>query len=282
MRRAARRRLLITGATGFIGSHVARLARERGWETHVDRVNLLDAGESEELIQRILPTHLIHLAWFVEPAAYWTSPANAHWADASARLFRTFARFGGERLVGVGTSAEYDWSGSGLLIEGTTPLAPATPYGESKLRLAREAEALGISQAWGRLFLVYGPGEPAMRFVPKAIRAGLSGGTVPCVDPASRDFIYVEDAASALLALAASDVQGPVNIGSGEAIALRDVAERIGAKAELIHVASEPPLIVADTTRLREEVGFTSRFSLAQGLDASIAWWRQRVSAGTA
>ncbi len=280
--RPAMRRLLITGATGFIGSHLTTLARNGEWEIHVDRVNLLDPEDGERLIERIRPTHLIHLAWFVEPSTYWTSPANARWADASAQLFRAFARHGGQRLVGVGTSAEYDWSGNGVLVEGTTPLAPATLYGASKKRLSEEAATLGISQAWARLFLVYGPGEPVTRFVPKAIHASLTGGTVPCVEPAARDFIYAEDAAAALLALAASDVQGPVNIGSGEPTALRDVAQRIGANVDLIHVASEPPLVVADTKRLRDEVGFAPRFSLAQGLDASIAWWRERVSADTA
>jgi len=224
----------------------------------------------------------VHLAWYVEPAAYWTSPANVEWADAGAHLFRAFARHGGERLVGAGTSAEYDWSGGGVLVEGKTPLAPATLYGVSKKRLADEAASCGVSHAWGRLFLVYGPGEPASRFIPKAIRASLNGGSVPCVDPAARDFIHVDDAASALLALAASDVQGPVNVGSGEATELRDLAQSIGAKPELIHVASEPPLVVADTTRLRHEVGFTPRFSLAQGLAMSIDWWRERLSADRA
>jgi nucleoside-diphosphate-sugar epimerase len=274
---AVTKRLLITGATGFIGTHVAALAQHEEWEIHLDRVDLLVPAESSRLLARIRPTHLIHLAWFVEPSAYWTSPANQQWAEASAHLFREFARQGGERLVGVGTSAEYDWSGDGVLVEGTTPLVPATPYGASKKQLSEEAAAIGVSHAWARLFLVYGPGEPAARFIPKAIRAHLTGGTVPCVDPAARDFIYVGDAAAALLALAGSDVEGPVNVGSGEATSLHEVARRIGADAEMIRVASEPPLVVADTKRLRGEVGFTPRVSLERGLQESVAWWRERT-----
>lgn len=268
-------RLLITGATGFIGSQVAALARG---DVYTERVNLLDPDESERLIARIRPTHLIHLAWFVEPAIYWTSPANMQWVEASAHLFRAFARHGGERLVGVGTAAEYDMT-AGVLRENETPLTPSTVYGQCKKRLSEETAKIsqesGMSWAWARMFQIYGPGEPASRFVPKAIRAALDGDLLQCADPVVRDFIYVEEAAAALLALLDSMVEGPVNIGSGKGVTLREVAHQIGARCELV-ASSEPPLVVADATRLREEVGFTPRVSMLQGLDLTIEWWRQR------
>jgi UDP-glucose 4-epimerase len=270
------RRLLITGATGFIGSHVAARAGTADWEVFTDRVDLLDPQESDRLIHRLRPTHLIHLAWFVEPVAYWSSPSNTAWVEASAHLFRSFAEAGGQRLIGVGTSAEYDWSGNGPLVEGSTPLKPATLYGASKRRLSEEAAAIGISHAWARLFLVYGPGEPASRFVPKAIRARLDGGTIPCVDPVRRDFTFVEDAASALLAMAGSEVVGPVNVGTGEATLLRYVAQRIGATVDLLPADSEAPVVVADITRLTSEVGFTPAVPLSVGLEQSIAWWERQ------
>lgn len=276
------RRLLITGAGGFIGTEVTALARAGDWDVHTDRVNLLVREESERVIERVRPTDLIHLAWFVEPSAYWSSPLNEEWADASAHLFRAFARHGGRRVVGVGTSAEYDWSG-GVLREDATPLHPATLYGASKKRLAEEMTAIcrehGVSGAWARLFLVYGPGEPASRFVPTVIRAFLEENTVRCADPVARDFIHVRDVAAALLALLASPVEGAVNVGSGEAVLLRDVAALVGARAELV-TGAEAPLVVADTTRLRKEVGFQPRIALTAGLRETIQWWRRTLSAG--
>jgi len=274
------KRLLITGATGFIGSQVAALAAEGGWELQTEKFDILSPGETERAIARLRPTHLIHLAWYVEPTHYWTSPANARWADASIHLFRCFARHGGERLVGVGTSAEYDWSGNDPLSESKTALAPATAYGESKKRVGEEAAAIcrdqQISGSWARLFLVYGPGEPASRFVPTAIRAFLENRPVQCADPVARDFLHVRDAARALLTLAATNVKGAVNIGSGTAATLRAVAERIGASVDAYATTSDAPFVVADTTRLREEAGFAPEIPLERGLRETVAWWRER------
>ena len=273
------RRLLITGATGFIGSHVAAQAAEGDWEVHTDRVDLLDPAQSADLIARLRPTHLIHLAWFVEPALYWSSPENLRWVEASAHLFRAFAQHGGERLVGVGTSAEYDWS-SGVLREDVTPLEPATLYGASKKQLSEQARILceesDVSGAWARLFLVYGPGEPASRFVPKAILSGLTGSTISCLDPVERDFIAVRDVAGALLALAGSSVESAVNIGTGQATSLLEVAQLVGANVETVPAGSEVPLVVADTTRLREEVGYAPQMTLERGMEEAVTWWRAR------
>jgi nucleoside-diphosphate-sugar epimerase len=274
---------LITGASGFIGSQVATLARGSDWDVHTDRVDLLVPQEAERLIERVRPTHLIHLAWFVEPVAYWSSPLNERWADASAHLFRAFAIHGGRRLVGVGTSAEYDWK-AGVLCEDATPLHPATLYGASKKRLAEEMTAIcrehGVSGAWARLFLVYGPGEPPSRFIPTVIRASLEGTTARCADPLARDFIHVRDVAGALLALLGSPVEGAVNVGSGEAVLLRDVAALVGARVVLV-TSNEASLVVADTTRLRKEVGFQPRIALPDGLRETVEWWRRRLNAGT-
>lgn len=274
------RRLLITGATGFIGSHVAAQAADGEWEVHTDRVDLLDPAQSAGLIARLRPTHLIHLAWFVEPSLYWSSPENLRWVEASAHLVDAFAKHGGERFVGVGTSAEYDWS-CGVLHEGATPLEPATLYGASKKQLAEQARAIceqsGVSGAWARLFLVYGPGEPASRFVPKAILSGLTGSPISCLDPVERDFINVRDVAGALLALAGSAVEGAVNIGTGKATSLLQVAQLVGASVEIVPAGSEVPLVVADTTRLHEEVGFSPEVTLERGLEEAVAWWRARV-----
>jgi nucleoside-diphosphate-sugar epimerase len=273
------RRLLITGASGFIGLHVAALARQdEGDVLAVSRRDgdLLDPAAAERLIASTKPTHLIHLAWFVEPGAYWTSPENHRWVEASAGLFRSFARHGGERLIGVGTSAEYDWSVNGMMHETTTPLRPATLYGESKKRLHELAQEIGVPQAWGRIFMVYGPGEPETRFIPRMIRALADNEPAVCTAAdAARDFIHVRDVAAALLALAKSDVTGAVNIGTGVATKLGEVVhllvELLGHGENIRELpGNEPPLVVADITRLREEVGFQPSIDLRRGLELTI------------
>jgi UDP-glucuronate decarboxylase len=291
-----RRTLLITGATGFVGSHLAALAAA-DWDVHtVARrptkaaagrhhiADLSSPAQRRNLLTIVKPTHLIHLAWFVEPAQYWTSIENDVWFRASAELFREFADAGGERIVGVGTSAEYVWNGE-LLCEGVTPEQPASPYGASKLetfRVTQElSEAFPISAAWARLFMVYGPGEPPSRFIPTMIRTLLTGGTAVCQPAgARRDFIHVHDVAAALLQLAAGGICGAVNVGSGCGTALREVvailATRLGNGHRVEYRGNDDSsAVVADVSRLRDEADFQPAFDLVTGLDDTIAWWRQ-------
>jgi nucleoside-diphosphate-sugar epimerase len=142
-------RLLITGATGFVGLPcVLRAAREL--EVHaLARANqdvlppgvrfhscdLFDADQVDELLAIVRPTHLLHLAWIATPGVYWTSSENHRWVAASKHLLSSFAKCGGVRAVVTGTCAEYDWTGSGVCHEFRTPLRPATVYGQCKNEL---------------------------------------------------------------------------------------------------------------------------------------------------
>ena len=99
-------------------------------------------------------------AWNVTPGQYWTSPENHAWRTATAALARAFYDAGGRRFVGAGTCAEYDWSG-GLCDELTTPLEPATLYGEAKLgawqEIAEAARAAGAPRSSARAGSVLQP-----------------------------------------------------------------------------------------------------------------------------
>ncbi len=163
-------------------------------------------------------------------------------------------------------------------------MRPATLYGAAKDGTRRILEAYagetGLSFAWGRLFFLYGPGEKPGRLVGDAIQALAAGGrfgTSP--GHQRRDFSHVADAARAFAALVDSSVVGPVNVGSGAAVPVRAILERIGhltGRPDLIDfgarplAAGEPACIEADVTRLRGEVGFQPRFDLDAGLRATL------------
>jgi UDP-glucose 4-epimerase len=144
-----------------------------------------------------------------------------------------------------------------------------------------------VNWTWARLFFLFGPYEPRSRLVPSVITSLLRGETAKCSEGwQERDFLYVCDAASALIALLESDVVGPVNVASGTAIAVRTLVERLVARAgggrvdfgALPTRSDDPFRIVADVTRLRAEVGWTPETGLDAALDASIAFERQRIT----
>ena len=98
--------------------------------------------------------------------------------------------------------------------------------------------------------------------------------------------MYVADVASAFVALLNSDIQGPVNIASGEAITLKDVVERIATKLgrpKLLKLGArstnlqDPPLLLADISRLKDELGWQPSFDIDRGLDETIAWWKEEL-----
>jgi nucleoside-diphosphate-sugar epimerase len=285
-------RVLLTGATGFLGRSVAEQLVTAGHEVHAlttgappprDEVrwHQADLLEGAGVVGEVAPEVLVHLAWYVEHGKFWSAPENVRWVEASLALLRAFAAAGGRRAVLAGTCAEYDWTALGERCEElSTPLRPATLYGAAKHGLhtvaAAYAEQAGIELAWGRIFFPYGPGEPGGRLVPGVGRALLAGEPVPTTRGEQvRDFVYVDDAAAAFAALASGGVTGPVNIGSGEPVAVREVVERLAALAgapelpqfgALPERLGDPPRLVADVRRLRDELGLVPRVGLDEGL----------------
>lgn len=142
-----KKRVLITGASGFVGRHTVPLLLKGGYEVHAvhcgsasldeeprlfwHRCDLLNADEQRRLVKQVKPTHLLHLAWYATPGKYWTSVENIRWVKASLDLTINFMEQGGKRAVFAGTCAEYDWS-YGYCSEGVTPTRPATLYGTCK------------------------------------------------------------------------------------------------------------------------------------------------------
>jgi len=303
----APRRVLVTGASGFIGRHALQPLLRRGFEVHAvtsrepprqappgvrwHRADLLAPAGPGDLLAAAAPTHLLHFAWYAEHGRFWTSAENLRWTAATIALVQAFAERGGRRAVLAGTCAEYRWGGPGPRIEGVTPLEPATLYGTAKhatraLLQAASAE-LGIEFAWGRVFFLYGPGEAPGRLVASVARALVAGERAATGDGTQiRDFLHVADVAGAFAALLDSPVTGAVNIASGEGRSLRDVIAAIGAatgREDLLDVGALPPRpgdpdeLVAGVGRLRDEVGFVPSIGLRDGIEGTVAWWREQA-----
>lgn len=299
------RKILLTGGTGFVGRQCLSRLAHHDFEVHAisrgapppdlaraavwHAADLLDQASVERLLESVRPTHLLHLAWYAEPGRYWTAVDNFDWVRASLHLVRRFQESGGARVVCAGSCAEYRW-GSEPCHEQRTPREPATTYGRCKHHLQElvdeHARSTGLSSAWGRIFFTYGPHEHTSRLVASVVRSLLREEPARCTHGRQvRDYLSVEDVAGAFVALLESDVTGPVNVGSGEGVAVRDIlltlARRLDAE-ELLQLGAreprpgEPPSIVADTGRLREEVGWSPTLTLGEGLERTVAFWEAR------
>jgi nucleoside-diphosphate-sugar epimerase len=296
------KRVLLTGATGFVGRACIVPLLERGYGVHAistgrrpppDGVtiwpgDLLDTARLPGLVEQISPTHLLHLAWSVTHGSYWTAADNLDWLEAGVALLRAFLRVGGRRAVGVGTCAEYGWTVE-RYAEFEAPLQPVTCYGMSKLSLGQAFQAAGeldLSTAWARLFFPFGPGEQPGRLVPSVITSLLGGVPAECTAGTQvRDFLYIDDVGAALAALLDTDVRGPINIGSGTGTAVRDLillAARHVGRPELVRLGAlpmrptDPPSLVASTRRLNLEVGFIPAIPLEEAIRRNVVYWADR------
>ena len=275
------RRVLVTGAGGFIGRHVVAALRSRGAEV-VDAKDLvrdlLRADERAEAVRHAHADTLVHLAW-VTDEGFLSSDLNLAWEAATVDLVAGFLAAGGRRVVASGSCAEYGWSRGGTFSE-DAPLMPHSPYGAAKARtgeaVLRAVDSQGASAAWARMFFLFGRGERPARLVPSMLRACAQGRPVVCGPRDTvRDFWAVRNVGEALAALALSELTGPVNVASGQGVsfgALGALAERFTGVPGMIRFGDralgegEPQLIVADTTRLRTELGFQAPVSLEAGM----------------
>jgi nucleoside-diphosphate-sugar epimerase len=269
-------RVLLTGASGFIGRQVlAQLAlrgidtvavggaRAAGFQGEFIEADLLQADACVDVVARAHCTHLIHMAWYAEHGQYWASPLNLRWVEASVRLVEAFCAAGGQHVAAAGTCAEYDGS-VGYCREDSSPLVPATLYGVAKDATRRlvtaVCDAAGVPCAWGRIFMAYGPGEDRRRLFP-SLADVFQGRRAPfgVNAEAYRDFVHVEDVARAFADLSFAAASGSFNIASGLPIqiaqAVRLIAQACGAApAAVLDLATERPgeprLLLGDNGRL--------------------------------
>ncbi len=300
------KRVVLTGASGFIGTCCMEALLKKGFEVHAvsssgrfqnhsgqvewHHADLHNAEHVLRLMVAVQPQYLLHLAWDVRHGISLHSLENMRWVKSSLSLFKAFIDAGGKRVVMAGSCAEYDWS-YGYLREDLTPLKPKNLYGICKNALfaivKAAADESAISAAWGRLFFLYGPGEKTERLVPAVVTALLRGKEASCTHGEQiRDYLYVKDAAEALVELLASNVKGAVNIASGKPLQLKELiklaAERTG-QPDLVRLGvlalpeEEPPFLLAHTRRLNDEVGWFPRYSLQEGLKETVEWWKKQI-----
>ncbi|MEA2479586.1 MAG: GDP-4-dehydro-6-deoxy-D-mannose reductase [Thermoleophilaceae bacterium] len=290
--------IVVTGASGFVGSHVSERARSRGLDVHGTTGDLREAGVADRAIAAARPAAVVHLAAPPRTGGGSRLELLADELRMAAGVIDAVARHAPEAPVLIPGSAGQYGMGEPDPLRETSPTRPVSAYGTVKcaLELACVSEPLraGVRVIWARSFNHVGPGQgldapiPAWaRQVAAAERAGggvLRTGKLDVV----RDFLDVRDVADAYLDLVASGAAGVVNVGSGDGVTLTEVVEHLVGAAD-VEVALErdpalersvdPPVVVADIARLRELTGFERRIPLAESLRDVLAEWRARAAA---
>ena len=296
-------KVLITGATGFIGSALTRLAVARGHQVAA-LVNPATAAarrlnDEEGLawlhgtlaappwkpIEQFAAEVCVHAAWITTPGLYLEAPENANYLEWSVAFAQRLRSMGMRRFVGLGTCIEYriDPKSNQLLKEDDTPIEPASFYAQCKnaLRLALEEEAAqdnDFALSWARIFYPYGPGEHPDRLCTSLIRKFANNEEVILRTPSStKDYVYIDDLACALLVLLESDSRGIINIATSKGTKVATIAASIATLLDKKNPCVDfnnseiaADYVVGDATKLRT-LGWEPRHSLDEGLRAMIS-----------
>ena len=301
-------RALVTGGGGFVGSRLVERLEADGHDVFAARrrdhdLTVMDAAA--RLFDEARPELVFHLAAEVggiganraNPGRYWYANLmmGAHVLE-QARLHEV------EKLVIAGTVCSYPkltpvpfnedelWNGF--------PEETNAPYGVAKKAVLMGAQAYrdqyGLRTAYLMPANLYGPGdnfhETNAHVIPDLIRKMLEGRSEIVLwgdGTPTREFLYVDDCVEGLaLAAARHDGREPVNLGTGDEISIRDLAELVadvtGFDGQITWDASMPngqPRRALDTSRARELFGWEARTPLREGLERTVAWYRSRHAA---
>jgi UDP-glucose 4-epimerase len=305
-------RILVTGATGFIGSRVTRLLLTEGhtvavlmrpqsdtWRISdvlsrltVLRTDLAGLCEEPRAIHEFAPEKVLHLAWIGVGNQDRNQPEQLSNIRLSFELLRHATAAGCKVYVGLGSQAEYGPKGE--LLREDAACFPTTVYGAAKLCHCLEAEAFcrkhDVRFVWLRLFSSYGPGDDPSWMISYVTRSLLRGER-PALTLGEQkwDFLYADDAAEAIVRAAESPLaQGVYNLGSGEAYPLRSVIEQIRdyidprlelGFGEVPYRADQVMWLQADISRLTADSGWHPRTSIQDGLRRVVDWHASQLHA---
>ena len=295
--------VLVTGGTGFIGSHlVARLA-QTGAEVHAVsrqdvphpsrmvrwwRADLAELGAVQGLVRAVRPAVIFHLASYVAGARNLALviPTFASNLTSTVNLLTAAAEVGDARVVLAGSMEEPE--------SGAEAEVPCSPYAAAKFAAsgyARMFHALfGLPVVTLRLFMVYGPGQRDLNKLVPYVIVSLLRGEPPRLMSGARavDWIFVADVVEALMAAAgARGIEGAtIDVGSGELVTVKEIVERLVA---IINPGVEPcfgavpdrvreRISVADVRRSQSLLGWQPSMLLDGGLRRTVDWYRAAAS----
>ena len=292
-------KILVTGATGFIGRAFCLEAVRRGYrilaltrdpaaqiapEVEIAVGSL--ANTPWEQVSRFAPDAALHLAWIAEPGVYLNSPENEEWLELSKTWFRRLIDLGVPYIAGTGTCIEYAASNEPLHEE-RSPLNPQFPYSKAKVALLEWLRGLsGVDWSWFRVFYPYGAGEQPNRYTSIMVRQLREGKTLAMNTPDSvRDYIEIRDAAAAFCQAIEVRATGAINIGTGSGITIADLGRNLATLLQVdpsliqknpVATPDPTPVILANTNRLKQ-IGWQPGVRLEGGLQRLIDSLPQRT-----
>lgn len=302
------KRICVTGGEGFLGRSVVSALAAHGcskvFTVRHSEYDLLRREDIDRLHSDVKPQVVIHLASIVGGiGANSTNPGSFFYENLmmGAQMMECARLNDVEKFVQIGTVCSYPkftpvpfketdlWNGY--------PEETNAPYGIAKKALLVQAQAYRQQYGLNSIYLMpenlYGPGDnfdpDSSHVIPALIKKFFEGeaGGAKAVEVwgtgnATREFLYVTDAAEGIvLATESYDGSDPVNLGSGQEVSIRDlaqmIAKEIGFAREIVWDTTKPdgqPRRALDITRAAELFGFRARTDFAKGLRETIDWYR--------
>jgi len=305
------KRVVVTGGAGFLGRSIVHLLERRGCKNiFVPRKKDCDLRKAENisrLLEETKPHLIIHLAAVVGGIGVNRAHPGQFFYDnivMGVELMEQARQFDVEKFVGIGTICAYPkftkvpfkerdlWNGY--------PEETNASYGLAKKMLLVQSQAYRQEYGFNSIFLLpvnlYGPGDnfspKTSHVIPSLIKkccdamiAGAQTITVWGTGKPTREFLYVEDAARAIvLASERYNKSDPVNIGSGKEISIKDlvklIAEMTGFKGKIIWDPTQPdgqPRRLLDVSLAKKEFGFEAKIKFREGLRQTIDWYKKKI-----
>ena len=281
--------VLVTGATGFIGTHLVTAIRAQGRE--VVTLSSRDGDIARLDIDREGVGHVVHLAGKCYVPGSWSAPREYYETNVLGtvnvlefcRRHRTPITYVSSYVYGVPQR---------LPIDETHPRQPTNPYSHSKIVaedvVAYYAAQFGVRSAVVRPFNVYGPGQDERFVVPTVVRQALdprNDRIVVTDERPKRDFLFIADLVSLLITMLSTDAGGAYNAGSGTSVSIGALVDEVNAvlpvpkRLESAHHERQAELfdVVADISRARRELKWQPQVSLRDGVRRTMEWAGSRV-----